>query len=51
MIMRIRLNLLSGNFIFNVRMYNGMFGYSCFKQKKDPKNVRGFSQKSFVILS
>lgn len=28
-----------------------MYGYACFKQKKDPKNARGFSQKSLVVLS
>jgi hypothetical protein len=32
-------------------MYNGLYGYTCFKQKKDINNPRGFSQKSLVILS
>jgi len=32
-------------------MNNGLFGYACFKQKKDLTNPRGFSQKSLVIVS
>jgi hypothetical protein len=37
--------------IYHLRMYNELYGYTCFKQKKDPNNRRGFSQKSLVILS
>jgi hypothetical protein len=32
-------------------MCNGLFGYTCFKQKKDVANPRGFSQRSLVVLS
>jgi hypothetical protein len=27
------------------------FGFVCFKQKKDENNSRGYSQKSFVVLT
>jgi hypothetical protein len=31
--------------------YDLVFGYVYFKQIKDPKNPRGYSQKSLVLLS
>ena len=31
--------------------FNSLYGYVYFRQQKDPANPRGFSQKSFVILS
>lgn len=38
-------------FLIKNRLRNNCFGYTCFKQKKDSLNPRGYSQKSLVILS
>jgi hypothetical protein len=33
------------------RTKDGSYGFVCFKQKKDTSNKRGYSQKSFVVLT
>lgn len=45
------LNIHLGTTLIDIRLFNGIYGYTCFKQKKDPQNPRGFSQRSLVILS
>lgn len=40
-------------YIFRLRRSDGSysFGFTCFKQKKDSKQFRGYFQKSLVLLS
>ena len=40
-------------YVFRLKRENGryLFGFVCFKQKKDPAIFRGYFQKSLVILS
>lgn len=40
-------------YIFRLKRQTGEynFGFTCFKQKKDGKQFRGYFQKSLVVLS